>query len=289
MNDQTSERLTLRSAAVLRSVCPFHLSQVGLPLRPTCRGVVLSPAVVPIGLTVTWPKLTRAGVFSGCTIGAVLGMLAWMIGCLKIYGEINITNLALPYSAVCSGLTGILFSSVFTVFVSLARTFLNPHVQCICPHFYLGPANYDFQDTRAIATYDSSENSLPSTKPAGSDQSTDYEDEKMSPMKESAQEVQVVVSELEEDVLDQETLRSVFRRAIYYSTVLTVIVTIAGKNLRKCGMCLPMTRRVLVPLPMFFSHYVFSKGFYTFWVACSMYVNNFSTPIMHTYATLAFG
>ena len=51
------------------------------------RGVVLSPAVIPIALTVTWSKLTRAGVFCGCIIGAVLGMLAWMIGCWKIFGE----------------------------------------------------------------------------------------------------------------------------------------------------------------------------------------------------------
>lgn len=50
------------------------------------RGVVLSPAVIPIALTVTWSGLTRAGVFTGCISGAVLGMLAWMIGCLKIYG-----------------------------------------------------------------------------------------------------------------------------------------------------------------------------------------------------------
>ena len=26
-----------------------------------------------------------------------------------------------------------------------------------------------------------------------------------------------------------------------------------------------------VPLPMYFSHYVFSKEFYTFWVACTMW------------------
>ena len=48
---------------------------------------MLSPAVIPIALTVTWPKLTRAGVFAGSPAGAVLGMLAWMVGCWKIYGE----------------------------------------------------------------------------------------------------------------------------------------------------------------------------------------------------------
>lgn len=50
------------------------------------RGVILSPAVIPIALTVSWSKLTRAGVFCGAIGGACLGMLAWMIGCWKIYG-----------------------------------------------------------------------------------------------------------------------------------------------------------------------------------------------------------
>lgn len=51
------------------------------------RGTVLCPAVIPIGLTVTWKKLTNAAVFCGCLGGAILGMIAWMVGCLKIYGK----------------------------------------------------------------------------------------------------------------------------------------------------------------------------------------------------------
>lgn len=37
------------------------------------RGVVLSPAVIPIALTVTWRKLTGAGIIAGALIGATLG------------------------------------------------------------------------------------------------------------------------------------------------------------------------------------------------------------------------
>ncbi|OBZ74885.1 putative urea active transporter 1 [Grifola frondosa] len=90
------------------------------------QGVVLSPAVIPIALTVTWSKLTRAGIL--CVI--------------------NVPNLAEPYSAVCSGLTGLLFSGLITVFVSLAK-----------------PAKYDFSETRAIAIYDAgeSESNTPKT------------------------------------------------------------------------------------------------------------------------------
>jgi Na+/proline symporter len=83
------------------------------------QGVILSPAVIPIGLTVGWKKLTTTAVIIGPISGAVLGMLAWMIGCWKIYGSITITNLAEPYSAVCSGLVGLLFSGIITVAVTL--------------------------------------------------------------------------------------------------------------------------------------------------------------------------
>lgn len=76
--------------------------------------------------------------FTTKVVDIVIGMLAWMIGCWKIYGEsvnpcqmfgmtantseigkINIPNLANPYSAVCSGLTGLLFSGLISVGVSL--------------------------------------------------------------------------------------------------------------------------------------------------------------------------
>ena len=120
------------------------------------RGVVLSPAVIPIALTVTWRKLTSAGIIFGAVIGATLGEsdsleLSWSLGnqpfsrydcvddwmlenirqafCLTsiiilgltVYppGVINLPNLAQPYSAVCSGLTGFLFSGIITVGVSL--------------------------------------------------------------------------------------------------------------------------------------------------------------------------
>ncbi|KAH8093139.1 Na+/solute symporter [Cristinia sonorae] len=208
----------------------LHKASIDLGWLFYVQGVVLSPAVVPIGLTVTWSKLTRAGVFSGCIIGAILGMLAWMIGCLKIYGEINITNLALPYSAVCSGLTGLMFSGAITVIVSLAK-----------------PANYDFQETRAIVTYHTPASITTST--AGSDSPTSDDEEKKAPGP-----LQVSVTEVQEDgeVVDVRTLQEVFKRATVYSVILTAAVTI------------------IVPLPMFFSHYVFSKAFFTFWIACSI-------------------
>lgn len=47
-----------------------------------------------------WSKLSKHAAFYGTLFGTVCGMLGWFIGCHKIYGTINITNLALPYSAI---------------------------------------------------------------------------------------------------------------------------------------------------------------------------------------------
>ncbi|KAF9077947.1 Na+/solute symporter, partial [Rhodocollybia butyracea] len=189
------------------------------------QGVVLSPAVIPIALTVSWSKLTRTAVILGPILGAMLGMAAWMIGCWKILGDINITNLANPYSAVCSGLTGLLFSGIITVGLSLWR-----------------PAAYDFKGTRGIANLDSADTST--------DRNSALDEEKGSDTVEvqnTAADRQVVLAD--GGVVDISVLKASFKRAMLYSLVLTLIVTL------------------IVPLPLFFSHYVYSKPFFTFWTS----------------------
>ncbi|KAG1894935.1 Na+/solute symporter [Suillus fuscotomentosus] len=203
------------------------------------RGCILSPAVIPIGLTVSWSKLTKAGVFCGAIGGACFGMLAWMIGCWKIYGQINISNLAQPYSALCSSLAGLFFSGILTVGVSL-----------------LNPADYDFSGTRAIATLEDtigSDISGVDTSYRASDTESQNEkrDEKRSSLKQPVSNIMEVGLE-NDDEQRLRSLKTVFRKAFIYSSILTLIVVI------------------LVPLPLFFSHYVFSKKFYTFWTACSI-------------------
>ncbi|KAH9856095.1 Na+/solute symporter [Lenzites betulinus] len=218
----------------------LHKASIDLGWLFYVQGVVLSPAVIPIALTVTWSGLTRAGVVSGCLGGAVLGMLAWMIGCLKIYGEINVPNLAEPYSAVCSGLTGLLFSGTLTVLVSLAR-----------------PAKYDFAETRAIAMYDDNDYSKSPTQVSDAASSQSEPDAEKGAERKDTTTADVVPvpgpdGDAPDAVASRTELKRVFRRAAW------------------CSLALTLTVAILVPLPMFFSEYVFSKGFYTFWVACTI-------------------
>ncbi|RDB22246.1 Urea active transporter [Hypsizygus marmoreus] len=230
----------------------LHKAHIDLGWLFYVQGVVLSPAVIPIALTVTWKKLTSAGVIAGALIGASLSMLAWMIGCWKIYGTINIPNLAEPYSAVCSELTGLLFSGIITVGVSL-----------------MNPADYDFKSTRAIANLDEDDGDLESMK---RDSQTDPDSETKGEKEKTSSEVDKIrVETTEFEVppngqnsefsaetgggalpLDLPTLQRAFKRAAWYSLILTAVVA------------------VLVPLPMFFSHYVFSEKFFAFWISVSI-------------------
>ncbi|KAG2349269.1 hypothetical protein BDR05DRAFT_873682, partial [Suillus weaverae] len=101
---------------------PFFTNTVDLGWVRTFPNIIPSPAVIPIILMVWWSKLTRAWLLCGSIIGAILGMLTWMISRSKLFyttGVITITNLALPISAVCSGLTGFMLFELITVFVSL--------------------------------------------------------------------------------------------------------------------------------------------------------------------------
>ncbi|KAF8811896.1 putative urea transporter [Phlegmacium glaucopus] len=224
----------------------LHKAQIDLGWLFYVQGVVLSPAVIPIALTVTWRKLTSAGVILGAVIGAALGMLAWMIGCWKIYGVINVPNLANPYSAVCSGLTGLLFSGIITVGVSL-----------------MNPADYDFKGTRGIANLDTEPNEGPGDLERAFDSDEKGPTEVVAssasafPISEekglNETSVDSKASELDSTFpADYGVLEKAFKKAAWYSLALTLAVAI------------------VVPLPMFFSRYIFSEKFFTFWIAVSI-------------------
>jgi urea-proton symporter len=132
-------------------------------------------------------------------------------------GKINIPNLALPYSAVCSGVTSLLFSGIITVGISLA---CEPHVffyiHFICRSgivFIADPANYDFKGTRAISVIDP-------VDPELSDKWKDIS-------KQSSKEGASSNSETKSPASADEFQRT-FRRAMWPSLILTLIVVVVS-------------------------------------------------------------
>ncbi|KAF8915022.1 hypothetical protein CPB85DRAFT_1375220 [Mucidula mucida] len=192
------------------------LHQVGI-------GVALTPAVVPIGLTVCWNRLSKHAAFWGTLFGTVCGMLGWMIGCWKIYGSINVTNLGQPCCDFPFNLNLLCPRCSLTVCRDQwcgARFGYVDNRHFLLAWIY----NYDWQGTRAISNAGAPESET--RKREGNEKDT----------------VEVVT---ENAALDRDELQRVFKRATWISLLLAFIITI------------------LIPMPMFGESYVFSRKFFT--------------------------
>ncbi|GAA5881159.1 hypothetical protein JCM1840_001624 [Sporobolomyces johnsonii] len=217
----------------------LHKAGVDLGWLFYVQGVILTPAVVPIGLTVTWSKQSKHAAFWGTVIGSAAALAGWMVGCYKVYGEINITNLALPYSAISGSAPGLVISTIVTLAIS-----------CIWPD------NYDWQSTRAIAI--ASEDSPAPSKVehiTAADDDLDEKKDELSPVTPKPALVHATSDSdgrAEDDEPDRETLQRVFVRASWFSSGLTLLVTF------------------IIPIPMFAAHYVFSRRFFEVWIGFSI-------------------
>ena len=135
---------------------------------------------------------------------------------------------------MCSGLTGLLFSGVITVLVSLASTSreMTKHDKSANDDSdVVEPDNYDFSGTRAIATYDDESFIEDSKVPVS-------EENGSTPSIEDKKDIEVAVAltgvdrtSPKEDKMpaDRAVLQAVFRRAAWYSFALALIVTIIGE------------------------------------------------------------
>ncbi|GAA6040980.1 hypothetical protein JCM8097_000521 [Rhodosporidiobolus ruineniae] len=224
----------------------LHYGGVDLGWLFYIQGVLLTPAVVPIGLTVVWKKQSAHAAFWGTLFGTACGLLGWMLGCKKIYGEINVTNLALPYSAISGSAPGLVMSTLATFLIS-----------------FIKPDNYDFSGTRAIALSDSNAPSTGKITRGDSDAELDLE-KKDEPTgetlpavvdeKEKSPSMDVAAMEAagQDPNLDRAVLQRVFVRASWFSGTLALIITI------------------IIPIPMFAASYVFSRRFFEVWCGLSI-------------------
>ncbi|TFY53143.1 hypothetical protein EVG20_g10248 [Dentipellis fragilis] len=144
--------------------------------------------------------------------------------CWKVYGSIDIINLAMPYTAVCSGLTGLLTS--------------------------------ELNDEPAVAT--DIERSSPSSEKVsekGSDRGSVTEA--------SVDTTNVSEQQHKQNVTVCTTMEVAFERAAINSGILTAMIMFIGGflMLAKARVRLTAAARSLSSSPMLFSYYVFSEQF----------------------------
>ncbi|KAF5309053.1 hypothetical protein D9619_013578 [Psilocybe cf. subviscida] len=195
----------------------------------TFMGVLLGSGVVPIALCITWSKANKWGCIGGSIAGLAAGLIAWLVttSCLND-GVINVTTSGGDFEMLAGNLASIGTGGIIATATSL-----------------IWPDNFDWEATRAI--------NRPS--PASShrlDEKSDSDSEKKNEARESTHSISgnsSVSPSDEDDELNPEGLKSAFKFATYSSLSLFVVLIL------------------LIPLPLFFSSYVYTKNGLTGWVA----------------------
>lgn len=206
-------------------------------------GLLIGGAVFPTAFSIVWKKQTRVGAISGCLCGLAAGLIAWLTTAYRYYGEITVKTTGTEYATLAGNLAAIMTGLIVTTTVSLIK-----------------PDDFDWEITRAI-------NAIPVTQgvrqpgtetPESTVSPSDREksDSKTAPpsptVASSAAELENDLQATSGDIADSpSSLRSAFKLACISSFLLTFILDF------------------LLPMPMFFSHYIFSKGFFTAWVVIS--------------------
>lgn len=214
-------------------------------------GLIIGGAVFPAAFTVVWKKQTRAGAVSGCLVGLAAGVIAWLVEAKVYYGELTIATTGASYPTLAGNMASLLTGLIVTVSMSLAK-----------------PDDFDWSLTRAInadttdaiaavASNSAKSSGVPNKDEKGlTDDSgpvTDRE-EPASPTHPGSVEAEIVDKETAEDAQFLENpvaLRKAYLLALVMSIVLTLLMDF------------------IIPMPMFFSRYLFSVQFFTGWVVIS--------------------
>ncbi|CAM1508939.1 Fc.00g026780.m01.CDS01 [Cosmosporella sp. VM-42] len=228
-------------------------------------GLLIGGAVFPTAFAVTWKGQSRAGAIAGSLSGLAAGVTAWLLVARIHYGELTLSSTGANYPTLAGNLAAMLTSLVVSVTVSLAK-----------------PQNFDWEKTRSMNLVPNAEENNPPAKlgvglggDSGGRRSIElvegYElpNETSSPSTESTYgknlenprttiqgskletirgqgEMQQVQEGIIQD--DHSHLQSALKLA-YLSCII-----------------LPLIMDVIIPIPMFLSHYIFSKAFFTAWV-----------------------
>ena len=101
-------------------------------------GILIGSAVIPIALTITWSKTSRAGAVAGARIGVMLALLTWTsVAASEANGVVDIASLGGAFPMLYGNVVAILSSGLICVVISLAQNkkydwnLMNPHMKIV--------------------------------------------------------------------------------------------------------------------------------------------------------------
>jgi urea-proton symporter len=203
-------------------------------------GLLIGGAVFPAAFTVTWRKQSAVAAVSGAIGGLCAGLTALLVTAKVYYGELTVASTGSSYPTLAGNMAGVLVGLIVTVVISLIK-----------------PDNFDWEITRAInVTIETTEIGTPETQSNPSLQTSEVQDETKHQPSESPKadlEGNKEIIPIGDSVAleDPRRLDGTFKFAVISAIVLTLIMDI------------------IIPIPMFLSHYVFSQGFFLGWIIIS--------------------
>ncbi|KAI8894657.1 urea transporter [Globomyces pollinis-pini] len=115
--------VTIGVFGVVMGVLAVILNAIGISLGYLYElmGTLISSAVFPIALTLTWNKQSKAGAVCGTTLGCVLGIVSWLAVTQLQYGVINLETTFGDYPMLTGNLVSLFSGGIITVVVSLLK------------------------------------------------------------------------------------------------------------------------------------------------------------------------
>ncbi|KAF9813666.1 hypothetical protein IEO21_05437 [Rhodonia placenta] len=218
-------------AIVMSSVaCIWNAIGISLNWLYLFSGTIYTPAVGPIIFTILWRKQTRAAAIGGALGGLAVGVISWLVVAKTYYGELTIASTGDPYSTLAGNMASCMAGGIIAGVITLLKpdtTFDWTATKNINPR----GRKLDAEALRQMSSEDK-------------DSDTVGEKEQEDVVALSVKEVASLNGRPEE----QEILKRSLKRAAWASSIMSFIVLI------------------LIPIPMFFSHYVFSLNFFKAWV-----------------------
>lgn len=221
-------------------------------------GLLIGGAVFPTAFAVTWKGQSRAGAVAGSLSGLVAGITAWLLVARFHYGELTLSSTGANYPTLAGNLAAMLTSLVVSVTVSLAN-----------------PQNFDWNITRSINLVETEsqttepkkvidmqsertdDRNVTETHTSQVDDVHEKKHEQIRATHGSAPDtirVEEDAEQAQEGLIEEDHTR--LRSALKLAYLASVI--------------LPLIMDFVIPIPMFLSHYVFSKGFFTAWVVIGL-------------------
>ncbi|KAL8287292.1 hypothetical protein RQP46_003744 [Phenoliferia psychrophenolica] len=212
--------------------CIFHAAGISMGWLYEFMGVVLGSAVVPIAFCVMSTRANKTGAITGAWVGLSAGLIAWLVATATLNGGVvSITTTFQDYCMLSGNLASICTSGIIMTVFSFAW-----------------PENFDFEITRALHAHAESpaeEEAKAAAKAArAAERQAANEHEKGGDNKEDTSSPVESIAESYHVELEK-----AFKLAVWVSVGLVVILLL------------------VIPLPLFFTHYIYSREGFTAWIA----------------------